>query len=132
MDPLNPMASTLDPAMAQIYSQASSIREALREAVPAPDSEEAVRARRRKRTRELAVQALAAPERIRRLVAEGKEEEARREWEMPRRLLTVWKEKGLGGDEVAACLEEGDAALREEEGSLPDTSSQGAASEGPS
>lgn len=116
MDPLNPMASTLDPAIAGIYAQASSIREALRKTVAAPDSQERqdeAAAARRRRTRELAREALATPERLRKLVKEGKLEEAKRQWEMPRRLLVVWKEKGLGGEDVLECIEEGDAAVGE-------------------
>lgn len=119
MDPLNPMASTLDPAIAQIYSQASSIREALRETTPAPDSEEG-RQRdeelRRKRTHELAAEVLATPKRLRELVKDGKLAEARREWQMPRKLLLSWSEKGVGGKDVEECLEEGDEALRQGEG----------------
>jgi hypothetical protein len=115
MDPLNPMASTLDPAIAQIYSQASSIRDALRETVPSPDSEEGKKrdaATRQQRTRELAAQVLATPERLRALVSEGKIAQARKEWVMPRKLLESWKEKGLGGTDVEECIEEGDDALR--------------------
>ncbi|KAG5744046.1 hypothetical protein H9Q69_002287 [Fusarium xylarioides] len=115
MDPLNPMASTLDPAIAQIYSQASSIRDALRETVPSPDSEEGKKrdaATRQQRTRELAAQVLATPERLRALVSEGKIAQARKEWVMPRKLLESWKEKGLGGSDVEECIEEGDEALR--------------------
>ncbi|OAA73583.1 Vps51/Vps67-like protein [Cordyceps fumosorosea ARSEF 2679] len=114
MDPLNPMASTLNPAIAQIYSQAADIREALRASIPAPDSDEAkerATARRRARTRDLAVHVLATPPRLRQLVAEGRLDEARRQWERPRRLLQTWQERGLGGDEVRALLEEGDAAV---------------------
>ncbi len=116
MDPLNPMASTLDPAIAHIYSQASSIRQALRDVIPRPDdadhgTEAVAAAARRKRTRELAVEALGAPERIRQLVEAGRKDEARRQWEMPRRLLERWTDLGLGGDDVAACIEEGDAVL---------------------
>ncbi|KAK7210469.1 hypothetical protein V2G26_017647 [Clonostachys chloroleuca] len=114
MDPLNPMASTLDPAIAQIYSQASAFRDSLRESIPSPDSEE-MRARRtvtrRRRTEELAVQLLETPARIRSLVKEGKLVEAKRQWLMPRKLLVSWKELGEGGDDVQACIEEGDAAL---------------------
>ncbi|KAK1986501.1 Vps51/Vps67-domain-containing protein [Colletotrichum cereale] len=115
MDPLNPMASTLDPAIAGIYVQASSIRDSLRKTVAPPDSkqrgDEAAAATRR-RTRQLAKEVLGTPEKLRMLMAQGKVEEARREWEMPRRLLEVWKEKGVGGKDVAECLEEGDAAVR--------------------
>ncbi|OAA54545.1 Vps51/Vps67 [Niveomyces insectorum RCEF 264] len=35
MDPLNPMAATLDPAIAHIYHEAVALRDALRDAVPA-------------------------------------------------------------------------------------------------
>ncbi|GKT43405.1 uncharacterized protein ColSpa_03586 [Colletotrichum spaethianum] len=115
MDPLNPMASTLDPAIAGIYAQASSIRDSLRKTVAAPESkerEDQVAAARRRRTRQLAKEVLGTPEKLRALVREGKAEEAKREWEMPRRLLEVWKEKGVGGKDVVECLEEGDAALR--------------------
>lgn len=114
MDPLNPMASTLNPAIAQIYSQAAEIRETLRASIPAPDSDQGKQraaAQRRKRTRQLAVQVLATPERLRRLVAEGKLAEARKQWERPRQLLQTWHDKGFGGDEVQACIDEGDAAV---------------------
>jgi vacuolar protein sorting-associated protein 51 len=116
MDPLNPMASTLDPAIAQIYSQASSIRDALRETVPSPDSEEGKKrdaAARQQRTRQLAAQVLATPERLRVLVSEGKIAQARKEWVMPRKLLESWKEKGLGGSDVEECIKEGDETLRQ-------------------
>ncbi|KAM3513612.1 hypothetical protein MY11210_002718 [Beauveria gryllotalpidicola] len=125
MDPLNPMASTLNPAIAQIYSQAAEIRETLRASIPAPDSDQGKQraaAQRRKRTRELAVQVLATPSRLRRLVAEGKLAEARKQWERPRRLLQTWHDKGFGGGEVQACIDEGDAAVAEP------TSSEGRAS----
>lgn len=115
MDPLNPMASTLDPAIAQIYSQASSIREKLRESVPAPDSEEGRRREielRRRRTRELAAEVLATPQKLRDLVKEGKMQEAKRQWEMPKRLLVAWQELGVGGDDVQDCIDEGDAVFK--------------------
>lgn len=133
MDPLNPMASTLDPAIAQIYTQASSIRDSLRERLPAPasapstentnlDTEAAAAADRRKesargKTKQLALAALEAPDKVRALVAAGRADEAQDAWEMPRRLLVLWKEKGLGGlGEVEACIRDGDAALRGDQG----------------
>ncbi|KAI5920525.1 Vps51/Vps67-domain-containing protein [Camillea tinctor] len=117
MDPLNPMASTLDPAIAQIYSQASAIRDSLRKAVPPPDAakkEADEAARRRMQTKQLALEVLDTPDKIRALVSEGRLEDARQVWSMPRRLLLVWKEQGLGGTDVDACIEDGDAALRGE------------------
>ena len=114
MDPLNPMASTLDPAIAGIYSQASSIRESLRASIPAPDTpqgKQRAAEERRRRTKELAVEVAGMPERLRGLVLQGKADEARRLWEMPRRLLQSWSERGVGGEDVLALMEEGDEVL---------------------
>jgi hypothetical protein len=114
MDPLNPMASTLDPAIAQIYSQASAIRDNLRQAVPAPDSDEGQRRAaelRRRRTKELATEVLGMPDKMRALVKDGKVEEAKAQWELPRRLLETWKSKGVGSEDVGRCIEEGDGVL---------------------
>ena len=117
MDPLNPMASTLNPAITQIYNQANSIRDTIREAVPEPDLEEGKKREvqaRQQRARELAAQVLATPERLQSLVEEGKLDDAKREWEMPRRLLQTWKEKGIGGADVQECLDAGDAVFKED------------------
>lgn len=114
MDPLNPMASTLNPAIAHIYSQAASIRQTLRQSIPPPDSEQGRLNEAeacRQRTRDLAVEVVGTPQRLRELIADGRVDEARRQWEMPRRLLYAWKEKGLGGLDVQACIDEGNAAL---------------------
>ena len=107
-----------------IYGVAVGLREELRREVDAGaaaagpkqkggvggDSADADR--RRERTRALAREVVKVPERVRRLMGEGKVEEASQEWERPRRLLVRWKELGLGGDEVGALIEEGDNALR--------------------
>lgn len=117
MDPLNPMASTLDPAIAHIYSEAASIRDAARQTVPAPDSDagrqRAARAQRQ-RTAELARRVIATLPRLRALVADGSLNEARRQWELPRRLLVSWQGRGVGGDDVAGLIAEGDAIVRPE------------------
>ncbi|KAK8139045.1 hypothetical protein PG984_002425 [Apiospora sp. TS-2023a] len=121
MDPLNPMASTLDPAIAQIYSQAFSIRETLRGQVPPPnpDKKAAEEARLKKiRTKQLALEVLETPDKIRALVNEGRLEDARQAWKVPRKLLVTWKEKGLGGSDVEACIEDGDAAVKGEPSSF--------------
>ncbi|KAK6085212.1 hypothetical protein SCUP515_01030 [Seiridium cupressi] len=117
MDPLNPMATTLDPAIAQIYSQAAAIRDSLRENVPKPDStqKEADELRQRKlRTKQLALEALETPDKLRVLVNDGRLEDARQAWKAPRKLLQTWSEQGIGGDDVEACIADGDAALRGE------------------
>ena len=116
MDPLNPMASTLDPAIAHIYSQAKALRDALREAVPAPDdsNQSPEKTAALARTRKLAAAVLQTPERLRQLVQEGRQEEAEAAWQRPRQLLEAWRQQGVGGDDVATCLEDGAAALRGE------------------
>ncbi|KAI0398788.1 Vps51/Vps67-domain-containing protein [Xylaria palmicola] len=117
MDPLNPMASTLDPAIAKIYNQACEIRDAIRKSVPEPT--EATKAaddacQRKLRTRQLAIEVLDTPNRVRELVAEGRLDDARKAWEMPRKLLLVWKGQGVGGSDVDECIADGDAAVRGE------------------
>ncbi|KAL1899209.1 hypothetical protein Sste5346_003131 [Sporothrix stenoceras] len=116
MDPLNPMASTLDPAIAHIYNQAKTLRDAMRENVPPPssDDDDKTSAAARARNQKLAAAVLQTPDRLRKLVAAGRTEEAEKAWERPRQLLEAWKEHGVGGDDVAACLADGAAALRGE------------------
>ncbi|KAI2631230.1 Vps51/Vps67-domain-containing protein [Xylaria nigripes] len=117
MNPLNPMASTLDPAISKIYNQASEIRDALRKSVPEPTEarkieEEALQ--RRLRTRQLAIAVLDTPDKIRALVSEGRLDDAREAWNLPRKLLLVWKEQGVGGSDVDECIADGDAAIHGE------------------
>lgn len=112
MDPLDPITTDLDPKIAQIYAQASQVRDALRERVPKPEETP-----EQWRTRELAREVLAMPDKLRALVEEGRHEEAQRAWEMPRRLLVVWQERGLGGEDVARILEDGDGILDSGSGS---------------
>lgn len=115
MDPLNPMASTLDPAIAHIYNQAKALRDAMRDAVPAPDTEATQPATAaRTRTQKLAATVLQTPERLRQLVQAGRTEDAEKAWQRPRQLLEAWRDQGVGGDDVAACLADGAAALRGE------------------
>ncbi|KAK3496420.1 Vps51/Vps67-domain-containing protein [Neurospora crassa] len=151
-DKLDPMASTLDAVLGKVYELASGIRGELRQRLSESrggDEDAAVRRReteqeqdrdldgiedeeerrrrkeRRDRTRELAREVVKVPERLRALMKEGKKEAAAREWEMPRRLLERWKEKGVGGEDVGRLLEEGDTIVKGEKGSTPGTSTQG-------
>lgn len=112
VDPLDAASTDLDPKISQIYTQASQIRDSLRASVP-----ETTESPQRRRTRELAREVLAIPEKLRSLVAEGRVEEARAAWELPRRLLVTWQEKGVGGDDVGRLLEEGDGILEGANGS---------------
>ncbi|KAK0611556.1 Vps51/Vps67-domain-containing protein, partial [Immersiella caudata] len=110
MDPLNPMAGTLDLVVAKIYEQASGLREELRKGIPEPKRESDA-GERRKRTTDLARGVLEVPGKLRTLVEQGRIEDAKREWEMPRRLLERWRERGLGGKDVEKLIEEGDAIV---------------------
>lgn len=118
MDPLNPMASTLDPAIAQIYERANSVKQELRasmsdgqrkEAEMSPEEKKVLEKRRK--MRDVVKNVLEAPERVRILVSEEKEEEARMEWEKALALLEKWQEAGQGGQDVQDCIDAGEAAL---------------------
>lgn len=121
MDPLNPMTSTLDPTIAQIYERANAVKSDLRDSMTAAQwkqaemsEEEKAAAARHAKTRDTARKVLEIPERLRQLVAEGKEEQARSEWKKPLKLLKRWKDSGLGGKDVEDCMEDGESALRGE------------------
>ncbi|EKD18773.1 hypothetical protein MBM_03015 [Drepanopeziza brunnea f. sp. 'multigermtubi' MB_m1] len=70
---------------------------------------------RRARTRRVVERVLGAPGRVRELVKEGKTEEARAYWGKERALLERWRERGVGGEDVGLCLDEGEDALRGED-----------------
>jgi hypothetical protein len=115
------MARTLDPAVEGIFRRAEEIREGMRLALPEGQkkekemSEEEKRVEvRRKKTRDVVLRVLETPEKVRTLVAAGKMEEARAMWEPTLELLEKWKERGVGGPDVADCVEDGEAALRGE------------------
>ncbi|KAF7882962.1 hypothetical protein EAF00_011451 [Botryotinia globosa] len=121
MDPLNPMASTLDPAIASIYERAEKIKVELKEGIPESQRrlmemgvEERAAFQKKQNMRKLVLQVLETPEKLRSLVAGGNEDEARLEWDKVSTLLRRWKERGAGGSDVQACIEDGEAALRGE------------------
>ncbi|PMD42627.1 hypothetical protein L207DRAFT_510859 [Hyaloscypha variabilis F] len=115
MGPLNPMASTLDPAIARIYEMAEKVRGEMRGQVGEVEDERKREGERRKgRAREVVLRVLGTPERVRGLVKGGKEDEARELWEPTLRLLERWKERGVGGPDVVDCIEDGEAAVRGE------------------
>lgn len=108
MDPLNPVASTLDPAIGRVYEMARGLKESLGgEGAGKGDGDE-----RKRKTREIVRAVLEVPDRLRKLVAQGMVEDARREWDVPRRLLLRWKEQGVGGRDVEEVLKEGDDIIR--------------------
>jgi hypothetical protein len=112
MDPLNPMASTLDPAISSIYERASGLKEDLRGGLEGGGREEVERGKRRQRAREAVMRVLDTPGRLSELVKEGKGGEARKEWEPVKAVLESWKEQGKGGEDVQKCIDEGEAALK--------------------
>ncbi|KAF7918769.1 uncharacterized protein EAE98_009547 [Botrytis deweyae] len=121
MDPLNPMASTLDPAIASIYERAEKIKVELKEGIPESQrrlmemgAEERAAFQKKQNMKKLVLQVLETPEKLRSLVTGGNEDEARLEWEKVLTLLRRWKERGVGGSDVQACIEDGEAALRGE------------------
>jgi len=121
MDPLNPMASTLDPAIASIYERAENIKGELKEGIPESKrrememgEEERAALQKKRKTGAIVARVLETPEKLRKLVAEGREEDAKAEWKNTLKLLERWKERGVGGEDVQACIDDGEAALRGE------------------
>ncbi len=119
MDPLNPMASTLDPAISDIYKRANEIKTELRKSLsPAQlresemTEEEHAKIERRNRARVAVKRVLETPERLRLLVVEGKEDEASAEWAPVLKVLRSWESQGKGGNDVANCIAAGEAALK--------------------
>lgn len=121
MDPLNPMATTLDPAIASIYARAETIKEELRASMPEArrkememGEEEREELQRRRRKREVVLRVLETPERLRSLVSDGRGDEATKLWEGTLALLERWRERGVGGEDVQDCIDDGEAAMRGE------------------
>lgn len=106
-----------------VYEVARGLREGLRREVDQQRGDAGGRGR--DRGREVVREVVQVPGRVRKLVGEGRVEEARREWEVPRRLLVRWREKGVGGEEVGRLIEEGDSALRGDEVGEPGVSVDG-------
>jgi hypothetical protein len=121
MDPLNPVATTLDPAIASIYARAEGIKEELKASMPEATRkemelgpEERKELLRKRSRKEVVLRVLETPERVRSLIKEGREEEAKKVWETTLALLERWKERGVGGEDVQDCIDDGEAALRGE------------------
>ncbi|CZS98408.1 uncharacterized protein RAG0_07174 [Rhynchosporium agropyri] len=73
------------------------------------------RAERRRKTRLVVERVSSAPEKVRRLVKDGKKDEASALWEHEKRLLERWRERGVGGPDVGEVIEDGERALRDED-----------------
>jgi hypothetical protein len=120
MGPLNPMASTLDPAIARIYEMAEKVKGEMRVAVEEGREGDGGRGgemekeRKREKAREVVLRVLGTPEKVRGLMKDGKDDEARTLWESALRILERWKQRGVGGPDVLDCIEDGEAALRGE------------------
>ncbi len=123
MGEVNPMAGTLDPAVKRIYEMAERVRGEMRGRVGVQEDRgddgdrNIEREKRRERAIKVVVRVLGTPEKIRGLVKEGMDDEARTLWEPTLRLLERWKERGVGGPDVMDCIEDGEAALRGEQAS---------------
>ena len=105
MGPLTPTTSTLSPAIAHIADVASSLATHVQNPSAPPqvlqpsqqrdsDAEE-----KRKRQQDTVRWVLGAPGRLRKMIQEGRREEAEKEWEEVRGLLGKWKGKGIEGAE---------------------------------
>lgn len=118
MDPLNPMAGTIDLVVGRVYDMARGLREEMREHCGGEQGRQqggGGMADRKKRTKELVREVYRGMERMRGFVQQGDRPQAEKEWELPRRLLVKWQEMGVGGKEVRELLREGDGILKGED-----------------
>ncbi len=108
MDPLTPTTSTLPPAIAHIAETASSLSASLQDrAAPSAHSDDPALAaeRDKSRQRELVRWVLQAPARLRRLIEDGRSEDAEVQWREIQSLLEKWSAV-QGADEVRRRCEE--------------------------
>ena len=115
------MARTLELAVGGLYERAEKIRDQMREEMSdarrkelGAGTEEREAEARKRRTRMVVKDVLDTPGRVGRLVEQGRMEEARAMWEEKLRLLERWRERGVGGEDVRRCINEGEAAIRGE------------------
>jgi len=94
MDPLTPTTSTLAPAISHIAETATTLSNELAANVPPAKDPEVEKKRKQ---RETVKWVLDAPRRLGELVEKGKEEAAKKEWDVVRGLLDKWK--GVSGTE---------------------------------
>lgn len=118
MDPLGSTTATLSPAIAHIAATAETVVKTLREREqrereqcqqgPTQEEQGDLGARQR-RQRLLVRRVLDAPRRIRKMVRDGRRQEAQTEWAEVVRLLDRWE----GVDGVEHVRREGERALKE-------------------
>ena len=106
MDPLTPTTSTLTPAINHIAETATTLSESLRKQGSAPDVASQT-AKKQQDQQQTVRWALAAPDRIQKLVAQGRREDAKLEWEELSHLLGNWE----GVEGVKALRERSQIAL---------------------
>ena len=98
MDPLTPTTSTLVPAISHIAETAVTLSNELAAHVPAKNDDTL----RQKRERQTVQWVLDAPNRLGRLVEDGKPADAARDWDQVRSLLDRWKGvQGVEGVRIA-------------------------------
>lgn len=105
MGPVSPMAGTLDLAVRGVYEMAEGLRGEIRRDLGEGWEE-------RRRVRETVGRVLGVPARVRGLVGDGREDNARVLWAETLVVLERWRERRVGGKDVQDCIDEGEAALR--------------------
>ncbi|KAK6506355.1 hypothetical protein TWF506_011271 [Arthrobotrys conoides] len=107
MEPLSPATTTLLPAISHIASVSSSLVENVHAHDPST-TPEAMRKERLRKKQEAVRYIMETPQRMEKLVKDGRKEEAMKEWELAKGYVKRWK--GVDG-EVKGFLEKGDGVL---------------------
>lgn len=110
----------LDAAVRGVFERAEALRGELRKELEGDEGGRKVReeVERKQRVRVVVERVLQTPAKVRVLMNEEKEQEAREVWKKTLMILERWKERGVGGSDVQDCIDDGEAALKREE--LPD------------
>jgi predicted N-acetyltransferase YhbS len=105
----------LDGAVRGVFDRAETLRAELRKSLEEKEGEEERKKReQRRKARAVVVRVLGTPATVRKLVREGKEDEAKALWDGTLIVLERWKERGVGGNDVQDCIDDGEAALKGE------------------
>ncbi|KAF3915127.1 hypothetical protein ABW20_dc0101864 [Dactylellina cionopaga] len=109
MEPMTPATTTLLPAISHIASLSSSLVETVHAHDPTT-TPEAIAKDKLKKRQDAVRYVMAAPERMKGLIEQGRKEDAVKEWEAVKGHVRKWK--GVGGDDgVKRLLERGEAVL---------------------
>lgn len=104
----------LDGAVRGVFDRAEGLRAELRRELDKRNGGVVDRGEieQRRKTRMVVEKVLKTPAKLKELIEEEREDEAKELWQKTLAVLERWKERGVGGSDVQACIDEGEVALQ--------------------